>query len=33
MGWIDSEPIGAHGHDQSLRLIVPPLSFLLLKKS
>ncbi len=31
-GGILSEPVPAHGHDQSLSLIVPPLGFVLLKK-
>jgi 1,4-alpha-glucan branching enzyme len=30
-GFVDSEPVAAHGHDQSLSLTVPPLGFLLLK--
>jgi 1,4-alpha-glucan branching enzyme len=32
-GTIFSEPIASHGHDQSLRLTLPPLGFLLLKPS
>ena len=31
-GGIESEPIAAHGFDQSLRLTVPPLGCLLLKR-
>jgi 1,4-alpha-glucan branching enzyme len=31
-GGVSSEPIAAHGFDQSLRLVVPPLGCLLLKK-
>ena len=31
-GGIQSEPIAAHGFDQSLRLMVPPLGCLLLKR-
>jgi 1,4-alpha-glucan branching enzyme len=31
-GGIESEPVAAHGFDQSLRLMVPPLGFLLLKR-
>jgi 1,4-alpha-glucan branching enzyme len=31
-GGVMTEPIAAHGYDQSLSLIVPPLGFLLLKK-
>ncbi len=31
-GGVASEPIAAHGFDQSLRLAVPPLGCLLLKK-
>ena len=31
-GGVDSEPIAAHGFDQSVRLAVPPLGCLLLKK-
>jgi 1,4-alpha-glucan branching enzyme len=31
-GGVDSEPIAAHGFEQSLRLVVPPLGCLLLKK-
>ncbi len=30
-GGVASEPIGAHGFEQSLRLVVPPLGCLLLK--
>jgi 1,4-alpha-glucan branching enzyme len=30
-GVVFSEPIASHGHDQSLRLSLPPLGFLLLK--
>ncbi len=30
-GMVFAEPIAAHGHEQSLRLSLPPLSFLLLK--
>ena len=32
-GMIFSEPIASHGHEQSLRLTLPPLGFLLLKPS
>ena len=32
-GGVASEPVAAHGFDQSLRLIVPPLGCLLLKRS
>ena len=31
-GGVHSEPAAAHGHDQSLSLVVPPLGFVLLKK-
>ena len=31
-GGVASEPIAAHGFDQSLRLVVPPLGCLLLKR-
>jgi len=31
-GGVDSEPVAAHGFEQSLRLVVPPLGCLLLKK-
>jgi hypothetical protein len=31
-GGVMTEPIAAHGYDQSLSLIVPPLGFLLLKR-
>jgi 1,4-alpha-glucan branching enzyme len=31
-GGLQSEPVAAHGFDQSLRLIVPPLGCLLLKR-
>ena len=31
-GGADTEPIAAHGFDQSLRLVIPPLGCLLLKK-
>jgi 1,4-alpha-glucan branching enzyme len=31
-GGVDTEPVAAHGFDQSLRLTVPPLGCLLLKK-
>jgi 1,4-alpha-glucan branching enzyme len=30
-GFVESEPVNAHGHDQSVSLTVPPLGFLLLK--
>ena len=30
-GGVHSDPIAAHGHDQSLSLVVPPLGFVLLK--
>jgi 1,4-alpha-glucan branching enzyme len=30
-GFVESEPVNAHGHDQSVSLTVPPLAFLLLK--
>jgi 1,4-alpha-glucan branching enzyme len=32
-GGIQSEPMAAHGHGQSLSLVVPPLGFVLLKRS
>jgi 1,4-alpha-glucan branching enzyme len=32
MGGVSTEPIAAHGFDQSLRLTVPPLGCLYLKK-
>ena len=32
-GSVHSEPVAAHGFDQSLRLVVPPLGCLFLKKS
>jgi 1,4-alpha-glucan branching enzyme len=32
-GVVFTEPIAAHGHDQSLRLSLPPLGFLLMKPS
>jgi 1,4-alpha-glucan branching enzyme len=32
LGGVPSEPIAAHGFDQSVRLTVPPLGCLLLKK-
>jgi 1,4-alpha-glucan branching enzyme len=31
-GGVSTEPIAAHGFDQSLRLMIPPLGCLLLKK-
>jgi 1,4-alpha-glucan branching enzyme len=31
-GGVQTEPIAAHGHGQSLNLVVPPLGFVLLKK-
>jgi len=31
-GGVSSEPIAAHGFDQSLRLVVPPLGCLMLKR-
>ena len=31
-GGVHTEPIPAHGHDQSLSLILPPLAFVMLKK-
>ena len=31
-GGVHTEPVAAHGFDQSLRLVVPPLGFVLLKK-
>jgi 1,4-alpha-glucan branching enzyme len=31
-GGVNTEPVAAHGHDQSLTLTVPPLGFVLLKK-
>ena len=31
-GGVESEPIAAHGFDQSMRLVVPPLGCLMLKK-
>ena len=31
-GGVQTEPIAAHGFDQSFRLTVPPLGFVLLKK-
>jgi 1,4-alpha-glucan branching enzyme len=30
-GVVFTEPIASHGHEQSLRLTLPPLGFLLLK--
>ena len=32
-GVVFTEPIASHGHEQSLRLSLPPLGFLLLKPS
>ena len=32
-GGVHAEPIPAHGHEQSIRLTVPPLGFVLLKRS
>ena len=32
-GGVDSEPVAAHGHGQSLSLVVPPLGCVLLKRS
>jgi 1,4-alpha-glucan branching enzyme len=32
-GFVETEPIPAHGHAQSLRLSLPPLGFLLLKRT
>jgi 1,4-alpha-glucan branching enzyme len=32
-GHVETEPVAAHGFDQSLRLMVPPLGCLLLKKT
>jgi 1,4-alpha-glucan branching enzyme len=31
-GGVQTEPVAAHGHDDSLSLVVPPLGFVLLKK-
>ena len=31
-GGVNSEPVPAHGHAQSLSLAVPPLGFVLLKR-
>jgi hypothetical protein len=31
-GGVESEPVRAHGYPHSLRLVVPPLSCLLLKR-
>ena len=31
-GGVHSEPVAAHGFDQSLRLMLPPLACLFLKK-
>jgi 1,4-alpha-glucan branching enzyme len=31
-GGVHTEPVAAHGHDQSLNVIVPPLGFLLFKR-
>ena len=32
LGGVGSEPVAAHGFDQSIRLMVPPLGCLFLKK-
>jgi 1,4-alpha-glucan branching enzyme len=31
-GGVQAEPIASHGFEQSIRLVVPPLGFLLLKR-